>query len=85
MTIDEIDEIIAKNDHRLTRELAFSIAFQSAKKEREACAELCLQGTDTPMQTHALDIIKAERRRIANLIKERGRKSLKDLLIEDSQ
>ena len=84
MTIDEIDEIIAKNDHRLTRELAFSIAFQSAKKEREACAELCLQGTDTPMQTHALDIIKAERRRIANLIKERGRKSLKDLLIEDS-
>jgi len=85
MTMDEIDEIIAKNDHRLTRVLAFSIAFQSAKREREACAELCLRGTDMPMQTNALDIIKAERMRIANLIKERGRESLKDLLMENSQ
>ena len=82
MTMDEINKIIAKYDYRLTPAIAFSIAFQAAKKERDACAELCLQGTDLPMQTHALNIIKAERERISNLIKARGRKALKEVLTE---
>lgn len=83
MTMDEINKIIAKYDYRLTPALAFSIAFQAAKKERDVCAELCLQGTELPVQTHALNIIKAERERISNLIKARGRKVLKDMLIEE--
>ena len=42
--------------------------------EREACAKLCLEGTDMPVQKDALKIIKAERKRIAKTIKARGEK-----------
>ena len=40
--------------------------------EREACAEVCLEGTDMPVQVDALKIIRAERERIANAIRARG-------------
>ncbi len=40
--------------------------------EREACAKVCLQGTDMAVQKDALKIIKAERKRIAKAIRARG-------------
>ena len=42
--------------------------------ERDACAKLCLEGTDMPVQKDTLKIIKAERKRIAKAIKARGEK-----------
>lgn len=43
-----------------------------AAQEREACAEVCLKGTDMPVQVDALKIIRAERERISKAIRERG-------------
>ncbi len=43
-----------------------------AAAEREACAELVLQGTDEPVQTKTLEILRKERERIANAIRARG-------------
>ena len=40
--------------------------------EREACAKVCLDGADMPVQIDALKIIRAERERIANAIRARG-------------
>ena len=40
--------------------------------EREACAKVCLEGTDMPVQVDALKIIRAERDRIVNAIRARG-------------
>ena len=42
--------------------------------ERDACAKVCLEGTDMPVQKDTLKIIKAERKRIAKAIKARGEK-----------
>lgn len=42
--------------------------------EREACAKVCLEGTDMPVQVDALKIIRAERDRIVNAIRSRGEK-----------
>ena len=42
--------------------------------EREACAELVLQGTDEPVQTKTLEILRKERERIAAAIRARGEK-----------
>ena len=44
----------------------------SASAEREACAKLCLEGTDMPVQVDAIKIIRAERERISNAIRARG-------------
>lgn len=72
MNIDYILERIRRYDHRLTPELALAIAHEAAKQEREECAKLCLQGTDTPVQTQALKIIRSERERISDAILARG-------------
>lgn len=40
--------------------------------EREACIELVLQGTDEPVQTKTLEILRKERERIAAAIRARG-------------
>jgi hypothetical protein len=40
--------------------------------EREACAELVVQGTDEPVQTKTLEILRKERERIAAAIRARG-------------
>jgi len=74
LTIDYIWECIRRYDNRLTPELTLAIAQKAARQEREACAELCLRGTDMPVQAHALKIIKAERERIADVIRARGDK-----------
>jgi hypothetical protein len=42
--------------------------------ERERCAQICLHGTDMPVQVGALKIIKAERKRILKAILARGKK-----------
>ena len=42
--------------------------------EREACAKLCEEGTNMPVQVDALKIIRAERNRIAEAIRARGEK-----------
>ena len=44
----------------------------ACKLEREACAELVLQGTDEPVQTKTLEILRKERERIASAIRARG-------------
>jgi hypothetical protein len=72
LTIDYIWECIRRYDHRLTPELTLAIAQKAAREEREACAELCLQGTDMPIQSQALKIIRSERDRIAANIRARG-------------
>jgi hypothetical protein len=41
--------------------------------EREACAELAVKGTDEPVQTKTLEILRKERERIATAIRARGR------------
>jgi hypothetical protein len=43
-----------------------------AAAEREACAELVVKGTDEPVQTKTLEILRKERERIAAAIRARG-------------
>jgi hypothetical protein len=43
-----------------------------AAAEREACAELAVKGTDEPVQTKTLEILRKERERIAAAIRARG-------------
>jgi hypothetical protein len=43
-----------------------------AAAEREACAELVVRGTDEPVQTKTLEILRKERERIATAIRARG-------------
>ena len=43
-----------------------------AAAEREACAELVLRGTDEPVQTKTLEILRKERERISAAIRARG-------------
>ena len=40
--------------------------------EREACAELAVKGTDEPVQTKTLEVLRKERERIAEAIRARG-------------
>jgi hypothetical protein len=47
---------------------------RAVEEEREACAKVCLEGTDMPVQVGALKIIRAERERISNAIRARGEK-----------
>ena len=42
--------------------------------EREACAELVVRGTDEPVQTKTLEILRKERERIAAAIRARSEK-----------
>jgi putative heme iron utilization protein len=42
--------------------------------ERKACAELAMQGTNEPVQTKTLEILRKERERIAEAIRARGDK-----------
>ena len=43
-----------------------------AAAECEACAELVVRGTDEPVQTKTLEILRKERERIAAAIRARG-------------
>ena len=43
-----------------------------AAAECEACAELVVRGTDKPVQTKTLEILRKERERIATAIRARG-------------
>ena len=45
-----------------------------AAAECEACAELVVRGTDEPVQTKTLEILRKERERIAAAIRARGEK-----------
>ena len=45
-----------------------------AAAEREACAELVVKGTDEPVQTKTLEILRKERERIVDAIRARGEK-----------
>lgn len=45
-----------------------------AAAEREACARICEEGTNMPVQVDALKMIRAERERITNRIRARGEK-----------
>jgi hypothetical protein len=42
--------------------------------ERKACAELVVRGTDEPVQTKTLEILRKERERIVDAIRARGGK-----------
>ena len=48
------------------------VAIETTKKaifiERQACAEVALEGTGEPIQTETLEILKAERQRIHDAI-----------------
>ena len=65
----------------LLKELEWQIAenwtnalVKGVEGEREACAKVCLEGSDMPVQKDALKIIKAERKRIAAAIRARSEK-----------
>ena len=73
MTIDDIHKYISRYDNRLTPELCLAIAQEAARREREACASLCLQGTCKPVQTHALKMIREERKRLYDAILRNGK------------
>jgi hypothetical protein len=45
-----------------------------AAAEREACAQLALQGTGEAVQTRTLEILQSERQRIADAIRARSEK-----------
>ena len=47
---------------------------RAVQREREACAELALQGTGEAVQTRTLEILQSERQRIAAAIRARGEK-----------
>jgi hypothetical protein len=53
-------------------ELLERFAALVAAEEREACAELAMQGTDEPVQTKTLEILRKERERIAATIRARS-------------
>jgi len=55
----------------LLKELEWQIE-ERIRNEREACAELALQGTDEPVQTKTLEILRKERERIAAAVRARG-------------
>ena len=69
MSIDEIVEQ-AIQGHASTRD-AIRWAIE---QEREACAEICEEGTGEPLSYTALKICLRERNRIANAIRARGEK-----------
>lgn len=81
MTDGELLEILDKTFHVDSNGF---VHYQSAKAwihygrlvaeaEREACAKVCLEGTDMPVQKDTLKIIKAERKRILKAILARGK------------
>lgn len=50
-------------------------AYEAGQKyEREACAQLALQGTGEAVQTRTLKVLQSERQRIAAAIRARGDK-----------
>ena len=73
MTKEEIGELIAALPQGLDAdEFIFKLVNWAVEREREACAKVCLEGTDMPVQKDVLKIIKAERKRIAKAIRARG-------------
>ena len=56
-----------------------AIAIETTRKaisiEREECAKVALQGTDEPVQTDTLEILKKERQRISDAIKNMMKKN----------
>lgn len=63
----EFDEALA-----LAKAEIMMVAIETTKKaifiERQACAEVALEGTGEPVQTQTLQILKAERQRIHDAI-----------------
>ena len=49
-----------------------SLINRAVTHERKACAELTMQGTNEPVQTKTLEILRKERERIAKAIRARG-------------
>ena len=67
-------ELCAKGPHNAYTALAMAIWNKAIETEREACAELAMQGTNEPVQTKTLEILRKERERIAEAIRARGDK-----------
>ena len=75
MTKDEIGDIVVTIPQGLgANEFIYHLVNHAVELEREACAKVCLEGTDMPVQVDALKIIRAERDRIVNAIRARGEK-----------
>ena len=66
---------MARNEYGIyafTAESLAEFATIIAAAECEACAELVVRGTDEPVQTKTLEILRKERERIAAAIRARG-------------
>ena len=73
MNVVHLDmELCAKGPHNAYTALAMAIWNKAIETEREACAELAMQGTNEPVQTKTLEILRKERERIAEAIRARG-------------
>ena len=75
MNVVHLDmELCAKGPQNVYTALAMAIWNKAIETEREACAELAMQGTNEPVQTKTLEILRKERERIAEAIRARGDK-----------
>jgi hypothetical protein len=73
MLMDSYDAGVA--DAREAAIEALEVVVKKAvEAEREACAEICEEGTEEPLSVTALKICLRERNRIANAIRARGEK-----------
>jgi len=74
MNVVHLDmELCAKGPHNAYSALAVAIWNKAIETERNACAELAMQGTNEPVQTKTLEILRKERERIAAAIRARGK------------
>ena len=74
MTKDQVAELIESIKEPLSPEdFLVALATKAEEAEREACALICLHGTDMPVQVDALKMMKAERKRILKAILARGK------------
>jgi hypothetical protein len=67
---------MARNEYGIyafTAESLAEFATIIAAAEREACSELVVRGTDEPVQTKTLEILRKERERIAAAIRARSK------------
>jgi len=74
MTRDDIIRMAREAGIVVTGEAVWTLCEMVAAAEREACAELALQGTGEAVQTRTLEILQSERQRIAAAIRRRGEK-----------
>jgi hypothetical protein len=63
------EEIIKLAGHRQVPAWVMKLVGDAVAKEREECVKIVMEGTGEPVQTRTLEILKQERERIAEAIR----------------